>query len=86
MEAVRDLNIPKGSTVAIQGFGNVGRIAARLLHEEGYKVIGVADYFGGVYDSKGLDINKLEDHALNHPNRSVEGFAGEKAISKGRST
>ncbi|SDY64653.1 Glu/Leu/Phe/Val family dehydrogenase [Tindallia californiensis] len=82
MEAVRDLNIPKGSTVAIQGFGNVGRIAARLLHKEGYKVVGVADYFGGVYDSKGIDIEKLEEHSLNHPNRSVEGYAGEKAINK----
>jgi len=45
--------------VIIQGFGNVGGQAARLMHEAGYKIIGVADMFGGVLNPLGLDIPAL---------------------------
>lgn len=44
------------STIVIQGFGNVGSHAARILHEEGAKVIAISDRFGGLYNPKGLDI------------------------------
>ncbi len=46
-----------GATVAVQGFGNVGSTAARLMSEEGMKIIAVSDKSGGVYDPKGLDIH-----------------------------
>jgi glutamate dehydrogenase (NAD(P)+) len=48
-----------GATVAIQGFGNVGSVAARLLCEQGAKVVAVSDEHGGVFDEGGLDIASL---------------------------
>ena len=51
-----------GARVVIQGFGNVGSIAARLLHEMGAAVVAVSDVQGGVYDAKGLDIPALVTH------------------------
>lgn len=47
------------TTMAIQGFGNVGYWFAKLASKGGYKVIAVSDSSGGVYDSKGLNIDKL---------------------------
>jgi glutamate dehydrogenase (NAD(P)+) len=47
--------------VIVQGFGNVGSQAARLMHEAGYKIIGVADVHGGLYNEKGIDTGKLHD-------------------------
>ncbi len=49
----------EGKTVAIQGFGNVGRYAAKYLAEWGAKIVAVSDSKGGVYNSKGLDVAKL---------------------------
>ncbi len=49
----------KGARVAVQGFGNVGSVAARLLHEEDCCVVAVSDHRGGIYNPKGLDIPKL---------------------------
>jgi glutamate dehydrogenase/leucine dehydrogenase len=49
----------KGSTVAVQGFGNAGSIAAQLLHAAGAKVIAVNDSTSGVYNRKGLNIPEL---------------------------
>ncbi|KPK21894.1 MAG: glutamate dehydrogenase [Dehalococcoidia bacterium SM23_28_1] len=51
-----------GLTVAVQGFGNVGAVAARLLHRAGYKVVAVTDASGGVYKSSGLDPDALLQH------------------------
>jgi glutamate dehydrogenase (NAD(P)+) len=47
--------------VVIQGFGNVGSVAASLMHAAGYRVVGIADIHGGLYNEKGLDIAKLHD-------------------------
>ena len=44
------------TTVAIQGFGNVGSHAARILYEEGAKILAISDRFGGLYNSSGLNI------------------------------
>lgn len=49
-------------TVAIQGFGNVGSWAARLLHEKGATVVAVSDSSGGYYDPTGLDIPAVYEH------------------------
>jgi glutamate dehydrogenase (NAD(P)+) len=51
----------KECRVVIQGFGNVGSEAALLLHKAGYKIIGVADIHGGLYNENGFDIAKLHD-------------------------
>jgi len=49
----------EGATVAVQGFGNVGSVAAILLAKEGAKVIAVSDSTGGVYNQQGLDMGTL---------------------------
>ncbi|HEV2177416.1 MAG TPA: Glu/Leu/Phe/Val dehydrogenase [Terriglobia bacterium] len=64
--------------VIVQGFGNVGSQAASLMHEAGYKIIGVADIAGGVFNARGLDIPKLMDHLAEA--RTVKGFKGGEAI------
>ena len=46
----------KGTDVAVQGMGNVGSITAKLLHQEGMKVVAVSDVSGGIYKKDGLDI------------------------------
>ncbi len=51
----------EGATVAIQGFGNVGRYAALVCQELGMKVIAVSDVTGGVVDKKGIDIKAIFD-------------------------
>ena len=50
--------------VVIQGFGNVGSTAAALMYRAGYKIVGVADINGGLYNDAGFDIAKLEDWVL----------------------
>ncbi|USB33175.1 Glu/Leu/Phe/Val dehydrogenase [Paenibacillus sp. YPG26] len=67
LAALKELNIsPEGATVAVQGFGNAGRIAARLLAEQGCKVVAVSDSRAGLYQAEGLDLQKvyeLKDNA-----------------------
>jgi len=48
-----------GAKVVIQGFGNVGSVAARLMHEAGAVVVGISDAIGGVYNPAGLPIDEL---------------------------
>ncbi len=75
LEACRRLGIePSDSTVAIQGFGNVGSVSADLLHEQGFKVVAVSDVFGGIYNRLGLDIPSLLEHV--RVTGKVTGFAG----------
>ncbi len=52
----------KGATVAIQGFGNVGKNAARLFFERGYKIVAVSALEGGIMDPAGLDIHEVIRH------------------------
>ena len=62
-EAVKHLGMRmKDSTVAVQGFGTVGWNAARILHDEGFKVIAVSDSKGGIYNLKGVDPVKVFEH------------------------
>ena len=78
-EAMKKLGrTPEGTRVIVQGFGNVGSNAARLLHEHGYKVIGVGEWDGGLYNSNGIDIDALWEHRQR--NGTIHGFEGaEKA-------
>ncbi len=50
------------ATVALQGFGNVGSVAAWLMHREGYKIVAVTDVSGGIYNEKGLEPDALCHH------------------------
>jgi glutamate dehydrogenase (NAD(P)+) len=79
--ALKHLNQPvAGCRVIIQGFGNVGSNAAKLLHEKGYRVIGIAEWDGALYNEKGLDIPSL----LSHRQRAgtITGFAEAEAVDK----
>ncbi|NMB46022.1 MAG: Glu/Leu/Phe/Val dehydrogenase [Firmicutes bacterium] len=69
----------QGATVAIQGFGNVGNYAAKFLHDQGCKIIAVADVFGGVYNPAGIDPYQLKEHEVK--TGSVKGFPGTQPIS-----
>lgn len=69
----------RGARVAVQGYGNAGAIAARLLHEDGAKVIAVSDTRGGAFNVKGLDPVAALRHKEN--TGSVEGLKGTKPIS-----
>jgi glutamate dehydrogenase len=82
IEAAKHLkmNLPK-ATVAVQGFGNVGFHAARLLYELGCKIIAVSDSRGGIYDPKGLDPEKVQEHKLG--TGSVTGYRNSKPVSNG---
>ena len=79
-EALRHLGLPvQGTTVAVQGFGNVGSVAARLLVEEGCKVIAISDRAGGFVNTRGIDIAAAIEHVRKH--KSLEGFDGGDQIS-----
>ncbi|HPP86664.1 MAG TPA: Glu/Leu/Phe/Val dehydrogenase, partial [bacterium] len=69
----------KGLNVVIQGFGNVGSVAAQLLYDLGAKIIAVSDVKGGIYNSNGLNIPKLLEYASK--NRYVEDFPQSEKIS-----
>ncbi len=74
-ESIKKLNMPRESTrVIIQGFGNVGSNAALLMHQEGYKVVGIGEWDGGLYNSKGIDIQALWDYR--HKEGHIHGFKG----------
>ena len=60
LEALRRLNLDiRNTTVAIQGFGNVGSHTARIMHQSGARVIAVSDVQGGIYNSSGFDVPTL---------------------------
>ncbi len=62
------------TTVAVQGYGNVGSWAARILHEMGCKVVAVSDVSGGLYNSNGLDLPAIDKAVAAHPHRLLEGY------------
>ena len=62
------------STAVVQGFGNVGSNAARLLIEQGTRVIAISDINGGVHNPKGLDLQAIHAHVAEHG--QLAGFAG----------
>jgi glutamate dehydrogenase (NAD(P)+) len=80
-EAIKKLGLTRENTrVIVQGFGNVGSNAARLMAETGYKIIGIAEWDGGLFNSNGIDIEALEK--FRQRNRTIHGFPGaEKAES-----
>jgi glutamate dehydrogenase (NAD(P)+) len=78
-EACQKLGLAREkSRVIVQGFGNVGSNAALLMYQAGYKVIGIAEVGGGLYNKNGLDLKALVD--FRQKNGTIHGFTGaEKA-------
>ena len=71
---------PSQCQVAVQGFGNVGSIAAKLLAEQGCTVVAVSDVTGGYYNADGLDIHAAMAYAAANGN-TLDGFAQAEPIS-----
>jgi glutamate dehydrogenase (NAD(P)+) len=73
----------RGATVAVQGFGNVGSISAKQLHEHGAKVIAISDAFTGILNPNGIDVAAAIAHVANPKNtkHSLEDFGGGEKIS-----
>lgn len=79
VEALRHLGIaPRGASAAVQGFGKVGRGAARYLAEEGVRIVAVSDVYGAIQDAAGLDVPAVEEYV--DATGSVVGFPGAKPI------
>jgi glutamate dehydrogenase (NAD(P)+) len=70
---------PEDSRVIVQGFGDVGSMAARILHESGYLVAGISDITGGIYNPQGIDVTQLVTHA--EQAKTVTGFPSADALS-----
>lgn len=68
-----------GATAVVQGYGNVGSIAALSLARQGVKIIAVSDAFGGLYNADGIDLQALDAHLAE--TRSVVGFPDAEPIS-----
>jgi glutamate dehydrogenase (NAD(P)+) len=78
-EAVKKLGLKRESSrIIVQGFGNVGSNAARLMAEEGYKVIGIGEVDGGLYNGRGIDVDALWE--FRQRNGTIHGFPGADRI------
>jgi glutamate dehydrogenase (NAD(P)+) len=74
-EAVKKLGMSRESSrVIVQGFGNVGSHAAQLMYTAGYKIIGIAEYDGGLYNKNGINIDALIE--FRKKNGTLQGFPG----------
>jgi len=81
--ALEDLETPlEGATFALQGFGNVGSWAARVLAGWGAKLVAVGDHLAYLSNLEGFDVPALVDHVSKNPKRSVQGFPGADEISE----
>jgi glutamate dehydrogenase (NAD(P)+) len=80
IEAAKHLEMDlKGAKVAVQGFGNAGSIAARLISDEGATVVAVSDSTGGILNPDGLDIGRVVGWKQEHG--TVRGFPGAQDIT-----
>jgi glutamate dehydrogenase (NAD(P)+) len=80
VEAASHLGLDlKTATVAVQGFGNAGSIAARLIRDEGATVVAVSDSTGGIHNPAGLDVDRIIAWKKEHG--TVQGFPGTTDIT-----
>jgi glutamate dehydrogenase (NAD(P)+) len=80
VEVCRHLGVPvEGARVAVQGFGEVGRVTARLAEELGARVVAVSDIRSGIYHPHGLDLKRLDEWVAQ--NQSVGRFPGTESIT-----
>jgi glutamate dehydrogenase (NAD(P)+) len=78
--AAQDLGVDlRHCRVVVQGFGNVGSWFCRIAHEEGVRIVAIADHLGGIYNDEKLDIPALVEYAAEH--HTVHGFPGGEEIS-----
>ncbi|HEY6192018.1 MAG TPA: Glu/Leu/Phe/Val dehydrogenase [Bacteroidota bacterium] len=81
LQAMEKLGIkPRGATVAVQGFGNVGSVTALLLAEQGCKIVGISDVSTAMHNPKGIDIAKAIAWVGTH--KLLQGFKGGDVISQ----
>jgi glutamate dehydrogenase (NAD(P)+) len=79
-EALKHLGLPlKGATVAVQGFGNVGSVAADLLAREGCRIVAIGDRSTAIYNAKGIDVTAAIKYVAKH--KSLQGFSDADQIS-----
>ena len=79
-EAIKKIGLNiSDSRVVIQGSGNVGGIAAGLMHEAGYRIIAISDIHGGIYNERGLNIPEILDYLATH--KTLEGYPHAEPIS-----
>ncbi|MDI1355274.1 MAG: Glu/Leu/Phe/Val dehydrogenase [bacterium] len=82
LAALMKMNLnPKQVTAVVQGFGNVGSHAARLLAEKGIKIVGIGDHSAAYYNEKGIDIAAAIDFVAKN-DRNLKGFTGGTEIDK----
>src|SRR5580658_6096196 len=78
-ESLRYLGMQReGCRVILQGFGNVGSNAARLMQARGYKIVGIAEKDGGLFNPNGIDIGQLVEYK--YRNESILSFPGAEAM------
>jgi glutamate dehydrogenase (NAD(P)+) len=81
LKALARLNLkPAQARVVVQGFGNVGGMASKLMSKVGFKIVAIVEYDGAVYNRKGLDIAALQQHRKE--TGSITGFAGGEDMDK----
>jgi glutamate dehydrogenase (NAD(P)+) len=74
-QALKKLGMDRDATrVIIQGFGNVGSNAAHLMFQNGYTIVGIAEWDGGIYNKHGIDLDALWEY--HQKNRTIHGFPG----------
>ena len=79
-QACKSLGQPlRGKTIVLQGFGNVGSVAARMLWNDGCTIAGVGDFRGGIWNPHGIDARQLAAHVAE--GGSVVGFAGADSVT-----
>jgi glutamate dehydrogenase (NAD(P)+) len=78
-EALRHRGVSlRGATIAVQGFGKVGGVAARLLADEGCRIVAIGDRTGAIHDDRGIDVAKALEHVQRQG--TLEGFQGGEHI------
>jgi glutamate dehydrogenase (NAD(P)+) len=70
---------PHQTRVAVQGFGNVGSVSAKLLEEAGCSIVAVSEDYGGIYNPLGLSIKKVQEHRRRE--KSLRGFPSAEEVS-----
>jgi glutamate dehydrogenase (NAD(P)+) len=80
-QSLKHLNmVPEETSVIVQGFGNVGSNSAKLLWEKGYRITGIGEYDGALYNPAGIDISELLEFKAR--TGSIHGFSGAKPFDK----
>ncbi len=81
LEAMKDLRLkPKKMTCVVQGYGNVGSHAARLLAEEEVKIIAISDVTAALYDPNGLDLDDINAHL--EQNKFLDGYQNAQQLPR----